>query len=213
MNFEEFNAKGLYFDIKSFKLDSLRFGENAHKTALKFLRVISEMDEKSVKYLCQTSNGTLRFLDSEYNYVTIQVDAEYKKKLLWSNVFKLTTVDSEKGRLFPRTFLERIYIKILSTNTPLKSVYLDIPAFGNLRMMGISNTKTSSLNQQVAKYGIKELLHCSKMRLTSYYVYISGGWFANSFVFYSEKSDAKPINFSGVANLRGLFLASEILTH
>ena len=174
MNLEEFKEKKLYIDLEYYGLDTARFGDKSSKTYKKFYNVISEIASKNIVGMVR-NNNKLSFIDNNNKVIGIKgVDKEYKERLIRGNAFINTPEGYKLNPLIPT------YIKKLTTNSPVKTMLLNINGI-DYEFIGISNIKDSYLKNSIQKYGNQKLLTIPKAIFISYYVYVTGNNYANSF--------------------------------
>lgn len=176
MNLEEFKEKKLYIDLEYYGLDTARFGDNSSKTYKKFHKVISEIASKNIVGMVRNNNNNkLSFIDNNNKVIGIKgVDKEYKERLIRGNAFIHEFEGYKLNPLIPT------YIKKLTTNSPAKTMLLSIKGI-DYEFIEISDIKDSYLKKSIQTYGNQKLLTIPKAIFISYYVYVTGNNYANSF--------------------------------
>lgn len=176
ISIQEFKENNLYIDLEYYGLDTARFGENSSRTFKKFYRVISEIISKDVVGIIQ-KDDTISFIDSNNKIVGISgVDREYKERLVLGNAF----IYDDVFDIYKMNPLLPTYIKNLTSSKPTKKMVINIKGI-DYEFIGISNTKDSHLKKSIQNYGNQIALLVPKKVFISYYVYVTGNNYANSF--------------------------------
>lgn len=176
ISIEEFKENNLYIDLEYYGLDTARFGENSSRTFKKFYKVISEIKLKDIVGIIQKGD-TISFIDSNNKIVGISgVDREYKERLVLGNAF----IYDDGLDIYKMNPLLPTYIKNLTSSNPTKKMVINIKGI-DYEFIGISNTKDSHLKKSIQNYGNQIALLVPKKVFISYYVYVTGNNYANSF--------------------------------
>lgn len=176
ISIEEFKENNLYIDLEYYGLDTARFGENSSRTFKKFYKVISEIKLKDIVGIIQKGD-TISFIDSNNKIVGISgVDREYKERLVLGNAF----IYDDVLDIYKMNPLLPTYIKNLTSSKPTKKMVINIKGI-DYEFIGISNTKDSHLKKSIQNYGNQIALLVPKKVFISYYVYVTGNNYANSF--------------------------------
>lgn len=176
ISIQEFIENRFYIDFEYYGLDTARFGENSSRTFKKFYRVISEIISKDVVGIIQ-KDDTVSFIDSNNKVIGISgVDKEYKERLVMGNAF----IYDSGLNIYKMNPLLPTYIKNLTSSKPTNKMVINIKGI-DYEFIGISNTKDSYLKKSIQTYGNQNLLIVPKKVFISYYVYVTGNNYANSF--------------------------------
>ena len=176
ISIQEFIENRFYIDFEYYGLDTAKFGENSSRTFKKFYKVISEIKLKDIVGIIE-KNDTLSFIDSNNKIIGIRgVDKEYKERLVMGNAF----IYDSGLNIYKMNPLLPTYIKNLTSSKPTNKMVINIKGI-DYEFIGISNTKDSYLKKSIQTYGNQNLLIIPKKVFISYYVYVTGNNYANSF--------------------------------
>lgn len=176
ISIQEFIENRFYIDFEYYGLDTAKFGENSSRTFKKFYKVISEIKLKDIVGIIE-KNDTLSFIDSNNKIIGIRgVDKEYKERLVMGNAF----IYDSGLNIYKMNPLLPTYIKNITSSNPTNKMVINIKGI-DYEFIGISNTKDSYLKKSIQTYGNQNLLIIPKKVFISYYVYVTGNNYANSF--------------------------------